>query len=614
MSLRNFRYSIRILKSSFVQRGSWSTLKYIWGKLAQGGLVKVFATDPDYEKEYQLWRKLKEHQYENCPELRDNEKTLVDRPLISVIMPVYNTPEPYLEQAIKSVLDQVYQEWELCIADDKSDNPEVGQILTRYASSDSRIKVTTRDRNGHISAASNSAIQTASGEYIAFLDHDDLLTPDALYQIAVFINQHPDADLIYSDEDKLDVLGTPITPYFKPDWSPDNLLSRMYTGHLSVYRRKIVDKIGGLRTGFEGSQDHDLALRFTEQTSAIYHLPKVLYHWRMHSESAALNMEVKDYASEAGRKAISEAIHRRGEPGDVEIIANARGRYRVRYRLQKDALVTIIIPTRDLADTLQICLKSIFSKTSYTNFEVIQIDNGSKEQETKDLFQSWLTLEPDRYRVIECDIPFNYSKLNNIAVTHARGEYLLFLNNDIEVISDDWLEGLLEHAQRESIGAVGAKLLYSDDTIQHAGVLLGVGELQTAGHVFNGYSANEDGYFGSLDMVTNYSAVTAACLMCKKDTFLKVGGFDEDLSVAYNDVDLCIKFRERGLNNIFVPHVRLYHYESKSRGYEDTEEHRNRLRSEAHILQKKWGDTLKIDPFYNCNLNKKLGNFQISQE
>ena len=614
MSFRGLGYFIRSLRSSLLERGLWKTLKLVWSRFLTGGLLQALAARSNYERDYRLWLKKNRPSAEDLMCLEKSVKQLKLHPLISVIMPVYNTPEKYLIEAIGSVMGQMYRDWELCIADDCSSSPKIRQVLETYQTADNRIKVVFRNRHGHISAATNSAIRLATGEYLAFLDHDDLLTPDALCEVAILINQHPDADLIYTDEDKLDQSGTRITPYFKPDWSPDNLLTRMYTLHLSVFRRKIVEEIGGFRLGFEGSQDHDLALRFVEKTHAIYHLPKILYHWRMHSESAALNVKSKSYASETGRKAIEEAIYRRGEPGMVEELPDYRGRYRVRYVLKESALISIIVPTRDFASTLQKCLNSIFTKSSYKHFEVLQIDNSSEELETRNLFQKWGSLEPDRYRVVECNIPFNFSKLNNIAVQHARGDYLLFLNNDTEVISNDWLEALLEQAQRVSVGAVGAKLFYPDETIQHAGLILGLGDLQTAGHIFQGYSDSDGGYFGNLCTTSNYSALTAACLMCKKENFTAVGGFDERLGIAYNDVDLCLKFREQGLNNVFLPHVRLYHHESKSRGYEDTDQKRNRLMSEANILKEKWGAVLVNDPYYNPNLSKKSKDFRINLE
>lgn len=547
-------------------------------------------------------------------ELRSTVLRLTKRPNFSVIMPVFNPPLSFLKSAIASVENQIYPEWELCIADDCSTDPEVREFLQATAELNERVKLTFRDENGHISRATNSAIELASGDYLAFLDQDDTLTPDALYEFASLINDHPDADLIYSDEDKLDENGHPVSPYFKAEWSPDNLLTRMYTLHLSVYRRDIVTEMGGLRPGFEGSQDHDLALRFVERTAAIYHIPKVLYNWRMHAASAASSAKAKDYASESGRRAVQEAILRREEPGTVENVPDQDGIYQVRYSLKQSSLLSIIIPTRDLEQSLRICLDSVFKKSTYQNFEVLQIDNQSKSPRTLALFEEWLLREPNRYRTITCDMPFNFARLNNIAAAEARGEFLLFLNNDTEVITPDWLEWMLGQAQRSSIGAVGAKLLYPDNTVQHAGLILGLGDLQTAGHIFRGYADSDGGYFGNLRAATNYSAVTAACLMCKKNDFDRVGGFDEDFAVAYNDVDLCLKFRNTGLNNICIPQAKLYHHESKSRGYEDTESKRARLREEAAMLHSKWHRYLIKDPYYNPNLSKRSSDFRINLE
>ena len=374
------------------------------------------------------------------------------KPLISLIMPAFNTPECFLREAIESVLNQVYSEWELCIADDASSDDRVRKVLEEYSAKDSRIKVVFRAENGHISQCSNSALEIATGEFIALLDHDDLLTPDALYEIASLLNQHPEADMIYSDEDKIDDRGKLREPFFKPDWCPDSFLSRMYTCHLGVYRREIINEIGGFREGYEGSQDYDLVLRFTEKTNNIFHIPKILYHWRIHSQSAASNSDVKPYAAIAAEKALTDAMQRRGEAAQIIPVASVLGHYIVRYKISEYKLVSIIIPTRDLGDTLDKCLTSIFEKTAYPNYEVILIDNGSKEQKTAEVFAKWQQKEPDRFKCYPFDVPFNYSKINNYGVDKAEGDYLLFLNNDTEVLTSDWIDAMVEQAQRNSIG------------------------------------------------------------------------------------------------------------------------------------------------------------------
>lgn len=528
------------------------------------------------------------------------------KPLISVVMPVFNPPEKFLREAIESVLNQVYPYWELCIADDASTQPYVKSVVEDYISKDPRIKVVFRDENGHISRASNSAIEIATGEFISLLDHDDVLTPDALYEVALLLNQYPDADMIYSDEDKVDEHNQLKEPFFKPDWCPDSFLSRMYTCHLGTYRRSLVTEIGGFRVGYEGSQDYDLVLRLTEKTENIFHIPKVLYHWRSHADSTARSLSSKDYATDAAKKAILDALYRRNEPGKV--IPVVGGHHIVRYEIKDLKLVSIIIPTKNLGGILDNCLTSIFEKTTYTNYEVLVIDNGSTEAETQDVINKWKFKEPNRFRCKVLNIPFNFSKINNYAVEQAKGEYLLFLNNDTEVITPDWLEAMVEQAQRQSIGAVGALLLYPDNTIQHAGVVC-VGGL--AGHSHKYYSSDSPGYFCQIPTINNYSAVTAACLMCRREVFKTVGGFEEELTVAFNDIDLCFKMIEKGYRNIYLPHVVLYHYESKSRGFEDTTEKQIRFIREVKYMQNKWKNFIAYDPCYSINLTREREDYSI---
>lgn len=560
---------------------------------------------------YARWQEIHAPSSEDLAKMRQAQEDLKLRPLISIIMPTYNTPAVYLREAIESVLIQVYENWQLCISDDNSSDEQTRKIIEEFTLQDNRIDVVFRSENGHISAASNSALEIAEGEFIIPLDHDDVLSPDALFQFITELNLYPDADLLYSDEDQLDQNGTRLNPFFKPDWSPDTLLSRMYTGHASMYRKALLESIGGFRTGFEGAQDYDLVLRFTEFTQNIRHIPKVLYHWRIHQASTAAGHGAKTYASEAGLRAIQEALDRRGDIGKVRQLPRHPGRYEVRYELKEEVLISILIPSRDQSAMLDQCLTSIFERSSYRNFEIVQIDNGSKEKDTFDVFSKWREKEPERYRVLRHDIPFNFSAINNFGVLHSKGEYLLFLNNDIEILSEDWLEGLLGQAQRPSIGAVGGKLLYPDGTIQHAGIILGIGNQNTAGHSHKHFPGTTTGYFGNVNTITNFSAITAACLMCKRSYFEKVQGFDEQLAIAYNDVDLCLKFLSRGLNNIYLPHVQLYHHESKSRGYENSPGKVYRFEREGRILRSKWSELLDNDPCYSPNLTLNSGDFII---
>ncbi|MFM7424158.1 MAG: glycosyltransferase family 2 protein [Elainella sp.] len=531
------------------------------------------------------------------------------KPTISIILPVYNTPQQFLHEVIQSVLAQAYPYWELCIADDRSTQAHVSMILKEYAAQDSRIKLVFRDTNGHISACSNTALSLATGDFVALLDHDDVLTPEALYEVVALLNQHPEADMIYSDEDKLNEHGQVLSPYFKPDWCPDAFLSRMYTCHLGVYRRTLVSRINGFRLGYEGSQDYDLVLRFTEQTDKIFHIPKVLYHWRMHADSTAGSATAKPYAHHAAVKAIEAALERRNEPGEVVKHKYFLGLHIVRYNIQKPDLISIIIPTRNLGVFLERCLASIFSKTTYSNYEVIVIDNGSDELYLQTLLHQWQQREPERFRFYSFDAPFNFSKINNYAVTKAKGNYLLFLNNDVQVITPDWLEGLIEQAQRSSIGAVGALLLYPDNTIQHAGVILGVQGVANHGH--RHFPGTAPGYFGNLATLNNYAAVTGACLMCRRHVFEDIGGFNEQLAVAYNDIDLCLKMLQAGYRNIYLPHVKLYHHESKSRGREDTAEKQLRLQQETKLFCELWNQYVENDPYYSLHLTRDAEDYSL---
>lgn len=536
---------------------------------------------------------------------------LKHKPTISILVPIYNPPEPVLREMIQSVLDQIYPYWELCLADDCSPSPHVRAVLEEYAQIDSRIKPVFRQQNGHISAASNSALAVATGEYVGLLDHDDELAPHALYEVVALINRHPEADMIYSDEDKRLITGERSQPYFKPDWSPDTFLSRMYICHFGTYRRQIFEEIGGFRLGLEGSQDYDLVLRFTEKTQNIFHIPKVLYHWRVIESSVTSGAEAKPYAYEAAVRALTEALERRGEPGRIEMNQQVPGVYIPRYKIKEYQKVSIIIPTRNLGAILDVCLTSIFKKTTYPNYEVVLLDNGSDEPESINIIQDWQQKEPERFKHVRYDVPFNYSRINNYAASQASGEYFLFLNNDTEVLSPDWLEGMVEQAQRASIGAVGAKLYYDDDTLQHGGVVLGIGD--AAGHSHRHFPRDSYGYVGQLIAVNNYSAVTAACLMCRKEVFESVGGFEEALSVAFNDVELCIRIQAAGYRNVWLPHVELYHYESKSRGYEDTPEKMQRLQREASILKERWGEIIKHDPCYSPNLTLSREDYSIRE-
>jgi GT2 family glycosyltransferase len=581
------------------------------------------ATDADYDfaervlnarkhfpDRYDFWMAQHSPRESDLARLRYLLPLLAYRPTISVLVPAYETPEAYLRIMLDSVIAQVYPYWQLCIVDDASPSSIVRDVVAEYAARDARISFSRREQNGHISKASNDALAIASGEFVALLDHDDVIAPEALFSFVSLLNNHPEADFIYSDEDKIDDEGKRSAPFFKPDWSPDSFLTRMYTSHLAVFRKSLLDEIGGFRAGFEGSQDYDLVLRVTERTDQIFHIPEVLYHWRVHAGSVTSGAQAKPYAYEAAIKALNEAMDRRNEGGRIEHLGEDRGNYVVRYEIRRPGKVSIIIPTRDLAADVQLCVESIFARTTYPDYEIIILDNGSVKPETKRLFERFERTDPERFRVVAHDVPFNYSEINNYAASQARGDYFLFLNNDTEVITPDWMTFMVEQAQRESIGAVGAKLLYPDGRVQHAGVIIGIGGI--AGHAFRHFESNADGYYNFLRTANNYSCVTAACLMTRRTVFEKLGGFDEELAVAYNDVDLCLRIGKAGYRVIYLPYVELRHYESKSRGYDVTEEQEDRDLSERLIMERKWRISSYVDPYYNPNLTLDREDFSIA--
>lgn len=531
--------------------------------------------------------------------MSDAARDFSRQPLISVVTPVYNTPEEYLRAAIESILGQVYARWELCLADDASTAPHVRRVLEEYRSRDARIKVVYRRQNGHISAATNSALELAVGEFVALLDHDDTLAPDALFWVAKELNDFPTAALMYSDEDKLDPDGVPTTPYFKCDWNYDLFLSHNLIAHGDVYRTDLVRELGGFRSAFDGAQDYDLTLRFIEQIDAsqIRHIPRVLYHWRMAPGSTAIGPGQKDYAAERARLAVEEHLARRHVPASVETIPGMAVQ-RVRYQLPaRVPRISIVISTRNAKTLVQRCLDSIRQRTTYGPYEILLVDNGSDDEESLDYFAT--LSDAGRVRLLRDPGPFNFSRINNDAVRHAAGEYLVFLNNDIEVIASDWLTELVSHAQRPGVGAVGARLWYPDDTIQHAGLVLVAG---LAGHAHSRRARGDHGYFSRASLVQAYCAVTGACLCIRKRLFEEAGGFDEALAVAFNDVDFCLRLHAMGYRNLYTPYAELYHHESATRGYEDTPEKVARLEREAQILQERWMELLANDPYYNPNL------------
>lgn len=522
-------------------------------------------------------------------------------PRVSILLPTYNTPEIWLRRCLDSVLAQTWPHWELCVADDASTQPQVRRVLEEYAARDERIRIVWRERNGHISAASNSALALASGDYVALLDHDDELHPAALAAVMGEWRLNPQWRMVYTDEDKIDAAGRRYDPYFKPDWNPDLLMGQNCVSHLGVYARDLVEAVGGFREGLEGSQDWDLALRCSERLAPdqIGHVPAVLYHWRAIEGSTARGVQQKDYAHEAGRRAVRDHLARLGETAEVLEIDGMYGAFRVRRALPEAVpRVSIVIPTRDHAGLLRRCLTSILERSTYPDYEIVVVDNQSCEVEALACLEEFA--EHPRVRVLRHDHPFNYAAINNEAVAACRGELVCLLNNDIEVITPDWIEELAGHALRPHVGAVGAMLYYPDDTIQHAGVVVGVHGV--AAHPYCGMPRGYPGQMARARLVQSMSAVTAACLMVRREVYRQVGGLDVDLQVAFNDVDFCLRLCERGYMNVWTPFAELYHHESASRGDEDTPEKKQRFANEVEFMVARWGARLKHDPAYNPNL------------
>jgi glycosyltransferase involved in cell wall biosynthesis len=534
-------------------------------------------------------------------------------PLVSIVMPVYNSDIGFLEQAINSVLKQSYNNWELCIADDFSSNKNVLLILKKFEKKDNRIKVVYRKSNGHISEASNSALKIAQGEWITFLDHDDILNEHALFYIVNSINDNPNIKLIYSDEDKiLENTFLRSDPYFKTDWNKELFYGQNYILHMACYKKDIINVIGGFRVGFEGSQDYDLTLRYIEkiQDHEISHVPRILYHWRISDLSTSKNIQNKKYSVTNGIKALNEHLNRIGIEATTEIVH--RQYYKINYSLPKDLpLVTIIIPTKNNYLYLKKCIDSILEKTTYLNYEILIINNNSTDENTLS-YLSELILNYKIQVILDSTSEFNYSLINNNAVTKASGDLLCFMNNDTEVISDDWLTEMVSLALQKNVAFVGCKLLYADNTIQHAGVVLGIGGL--AGHAFKYFPSTSPGYFYRALLTSEYSAVTAACTLVKKKIFLELKGFDPDnLKVSFNDVDICIKAIDKGYRNIFTPFALLYHYESKSRGYDVTPDQKKRFQNEFLYISKKWNKYIFSDKCYSPNLTLNSENFSYDK-
>ena len=521
-------------------------------------------------------------------------------PKISLIVPMYNTNEKFFKELVDCMLNQSYSNWELCLSDGSTKKNEK---LTKIIETDNRIKYKFLNENKGISGNSNEAIKMATGDYIALFDHDDLLAPYCLYEVVKCINKNRNAEFIYSDEDKIDQNGNRSEGYFKPDFSPDTLRCQNYICHFSVFKKELMDKLGGFNSEFDGAQDYDIFLRMSEivKPENIKHIPRILYHWRVHKDSTAqLNSNAKNYAFDNGIKAIEAHLKRVGLDGTVSN-GCINGIYRVEYKVKENPKVSIVIPNKDGQDILTVCINSVLEKTTYKNYEIVIVENNS---ETEEIFEYYKELEKNpKIKVVKYpETGFNYSRIINYGVKNSSGDYVVQLNNDTELLTPNWLELMLGFCQRDDVGAVGVKLYYPDETIQHAGIVVGLGGV--AGNRFKSIPKDGHGYFANESMIQNLSAVTAACIMTPKSIYEEVGFMDEKLAVAFNDVDFCLKIRKKGYLIVYNPFVEFIHYESKSRGLENTPKKIKRFQGEMDTFKEKWRDFLdEGDPYYNINLS-----------
>jgi glycosyltransferase involved in cell wall biosynthesis/2-polyprenyl-3-methyl-5-hydroxy-6-metoxy-1,4-benzoquinol methylase len=584
-----YRYTWPLRKTYFLKRTAKRVPEF------KSAIVESTPNEPSYG----LWLEMYDTMNDDRRrKLREKLSVLADPPRISILMPVYNTPLPLLREAIDSVVRQIYPHWELCIVDDHSSDPSIAEVVSEYLQLDGRIKFQRRNENGHISAASNDALDMATGTWFACLDHDDVLSEAALAYFALTIEESPDAALIYSDEDKIWIDGSRRDPFFKPDFDPVLLLGQNYLCHLSMYRVSLVDKVGRFREGYEGSQDWDLALRVSANVkrTEIVHIPRILYHWRVHPDSTAMALSAKSYAAGTGQRAVVD--HLRKSDGTFDVIPlPASGWNRVRWRLpEAPPLVSIIIPTRD-GELLSRCIESVKNRSTYPRYEIIVVDNGSLGYTTLD----YLRDQEQFVTIIRDEAPFNYPDINNRAVARTNGEVICLLNDDTEVLGSDWLEEMVGQLLRPSVGAVGAKLYYGTGQIQHGGVILGVGGV--AGHAFRTSDRLSIGDHGRLQLPQELSAVTAACMVIRREAWDQVGGMDSaNLPVAFNDIDLCLRIREAGWRLVWTPFAELIHHESISRGPDTEGDRAIRFAQEIRYMKRRWGPALRTDPAYNPNL------------
>jgi glycosyltransferase involved in cell wall biosynthesis len=585
----------------------------LWRQHGWRGLRSRVQRELNQGSAYLDWIRTNEPGVERFSDLAKQVQNWQHKPLVSVLMPTYNSPLNYLKEAVESVQSQVYPHWELCIADDASTLPEVRVYLQQLASEDARIVLSLREKNGHISESSNTALNSARGEWVALLDHDDRLHPLALFCVVGALQDHPDAQIIYSDEDKIDATGRRFDPYFKGDYNRELMWAQNMISHLGCYKKRALTEIGGFRKGLEGSQDYDLALRVIAQCQPeqIIHIPRVLYHWRAIIGSTALSPDQKPYADSASRRALTEHLSHIGLAADVSSAPEIPNMNRVRPKLPESLpLVSILIPTRDRIELLQTCIESIQQRSTYPHIEIIVIDNGSIEPASLAYFEA---LQKQGIRIVHDLRPFNFSALNNLAAQHAHGEFLCLMNNDIEVVTPDWVEEMLSFAALPGAGAVGARLWYPHGQgLQHGGVVVGLGGV--AGHAHVGLPQGQVGYFGRMALHHRLLAVTAACLFIRKSNYLAVGGMDEKIAVAFNDVDFCLRLHQAGMACVYTPYAEMIHHESASRGNDLSDAQRDRFMSEERFMHNRWGRTLNGDPFFSPNLSLQHTDFKLAEK
>lgn len=590
-----------------------SNLKELFRNIKEKGFKEAYkiltnkVEKGDTKPPYETWMKLNDPSREELEKQRNTKFDIT--PKMSVIVPMYNTPVNFFSELVDYMIKQTYENWELCLADG---SPEKNKEIEEICKKDERIKYNFLGKNLGISGNTNEALKMATGDYISLLDHDDIIPENCLYEVVKAINEDPSIEFIYTDEDKITTMDKPrFDPYFKPDFAIDTLRANNYICHFSTFRKDLMDKLGGFRDKYNGAQDYDIIIRMAETAKNIKHIPKILYHWRVHELSTAKpGATAKPYAFEAGIKVLQDHLERVGLEGKVNHGVTL-GSYKITYKIKGNPKISIIIPNKDYVSTLETCLKSI-EKSTYKNYEIIVVENNSTEPET---FEYYKKIDgKNKIKVVYYpEKEFNYSAIINFGVRNATGEYIVQLNNDIEVMTKDWLEEMLMFAQRDDVGAVGVELYYPDKTIQHAGIIIGIGGV--AGHVFRNVPMNTHGYFSKDSTIQNLSAVTAACIMTKKSIYEEVGYMDEGFKVAFNDVDFCLKIRETGKLIVYNPFAKLWHYESKSRGYEDTQEKRERFKGEIDRFNEKWQDFLdKGDPYYNINLRLDNDQYAIKEE